>query len=202
MFTGDITVKSVCADCNSGWMSTLEGDVRTLLGSMALDVAVPLDCTQQHSLAVWAVKTAFMIESMRSGGLPRFYLAADREAFRSDRSIPNGTYVYLGRSIETGRYSNDQWLQFNTEPEGMKIPANSTTIVAGHVVFQVFTLRPAESELMGINVPLKGGDWTSSLHQIFPCKGNVHWPPKISLASFGELNSVDILKRRFLPDGH
>lgn len=55
---------------------------------------------------------------------------------------------------------------------------------------------------MNLKVALKGGNWTSSLHQIFTYTGDVHWPPKLSLASFGELNSVDALKRRFLPVGH
>lgn len=141
-FSGDVTVKSVCADCNNCWMSSLEDAIRALLGGMVLDIAVSLDSSQQLLLGTWAVKTAFMVESMRGGSHPRFYTEDDRQAFRLNKTIPNGTYVYLGRSIEAGRYANDQGMQFNAAPEGTQIPANSTTIVAGHVVFQVFTLRP------------------------------------------------------------
>jgi len=86
ILTGDIIVDNrievtvpVCGDCNNKWMSTLEGDAKQLLVSMA-DAAtgsrspVRLSGAKQVRLATWAVKTAYLIDSYQAPVIPRGFL--------------------------------------------------------------------------------------------------------------------------------
>src|SRR6266700_7135246 len=54
----EITVKSVCATCNNGWMSCLETTNIPVIGAMMSDIAITLDRQQQESVAAWAMKPA------------------------------------------------------------------------------------------------------------------------------------------------
>jgi hypothetical protein len=58
-----ITVKTVCGECNSGWMCSLEGAVRPLIGAMAADLSVSLNAEEQFKIALWGVKTAIVFGS-------------------------------------------------------------------------------------------------------------------------------------------
>jgi hypothetical protein len=59
----NFTVKSICAKCNSGWMSQLEADVKPTLLSLieGRRSAASLDLNEATLVARWAFKTAFML---------------------------------------------------------------------------------------------------------------------------------------------
>lgn len=57
-----IKVRAVCPTCNHGWMSDLEQEVRPLLEPMLHGQTRILDGNRQELLALWAFKTATMLE--------------------------------------------------------------------------------------------------------------------------------------------
>jgi hypothetical protein len=61
----EVTVKTVCQACNSGWMSALESECIPVIGSMLQGLTVPLSQEQQETVADWAVKTAMIMDSLK-----------------------------------------------------------------------------------------------------------------------------------------
>src|ERR1039458_7843097 len=102
-FTGDVTVKCVCTECNNGWMSQLEAKIKPLVGALMQDISAPLDATQQKDVSMWAVKTAMVLEGTKSKGLVRSYQQSDCEQLRVSSSIPPRTRIWLGRFSGSGR---------------------------------------------------------------------------------------------------
>ena len=58
----DLKVKSVCAGCNTGWMSRLEQDARSLLTSMSAAERITLIHGQCRLLTQWYAKTIVMLD--------------------------------------------------------------------------------------------------------------------------------------------
>ena len=54
------TTNMVCHDCNTGWMSFLEGRAKPVLEPMMLGHEKSLDTSEQFLIATWAVKTAIV----------------------------------------------------------------------------------------------------------------------------------------------
>src|SRR4051812_20705575 len=55
-------VRVPCEQCNNGWMSVLENEVKPVLTPMMRNEPVNLDRHDMDVLATWAVKTAFMAQ--------------------------------------------------------------------------------------------------------------------------------------------
>jgi hypothetical protein len=71
---GRSETKKLCRrQCNNGWMSDLENAVRPTMVCLINDIAMELDAEQQRLLALWAVKTAMVIEGVKQAknGSPR-----------------------------------------------------------------------------------------------------------------------------------
>jgi alpha/beta hydrolase fold len=59
-----LTVKDLCRSCNNGWMSRLEGEAKPVVECLLdSDISV-IDTLAQSTLAVWAVKTAMVLEAL------------------------------------------------------------------------------------------------------------------------------------------
>ena len=57
------TVRSVCKDCNTGWMSRLEDCARAVLSPLIRGESAALKGAELVLVAAWATKTATVIES-------------------------------------------------------------------------------------------------------------------------------------------
>ena len=60
----DITVRAVCATCNGGWMSALEGVAKTTLIPMSEGKYRVLKNDDQQIICLWALKTALMFKCL------------------------------------------------------------------------------------------------------------------------------------------
>src|SRR4051812_47707066 len=59
----DFTVRAVCAQCNGGWMSRLEGEARPILEPLMTSRELrPLMKDEQLAVGRWATKTAMMMD--------------------------------------------------------------------------------------------------------------------------------------------
>ncbi len=83
-------VKNVCATCNNGWMSSLEGTARRVLAPLALGEPGQIELADQGAIAAWIQKTALMAMYLSS--------AEDREA---GHGLPPSEYASLYRQRES-----------------------------------------------------------------------------------------------------
>jgi hypothetical protein len=138
-FTGAVTIKCVCTECNNGWMSKLEARIKPLVGSLMQDISTSLDIGQQKDVSLWALKTAMLVEATKSQDIVRCYQRADCEQLRLSSSVPPRTRIWLGRFSGSGLLATgtDIWLNIGGVP-GAAHGCVTTTIV-GHLAIQVLT---------------------------------------------------------------
>jgi hypothetical protein len=62
---GSFAIKNICASCNNGWMSRLEGRAKVALLSLMNQQSslLQLSLDERATISAWAIKTAFMIAS-------------------------------------------------------------------------------------------------------------------------------------------
>jgi hypothetical protein len=61
LFSGEFKIGCVCGDCNNGWMSRLEDEVKPCLEPMLHGSITPLTRSVQEKLSLWAVKIAMVM---------------------------------------------------------------------------------------------------------------------------------------------
>ena len=99
----DLTKRIVCAECNGGWMSRLESDVKPLIAPAILGEQTTFDIEQQGLVATWAVKTALMLEHTHPRGQLTMPTVAYDYLYRHRLPPPNECVFLL-------RYEGeDQW---------------------------------------------------------------------------------------------
>lgn len=93
----NITVRRVCSDCNSGWMSDLEMTTKPLLLPWIDGNRTRLDYVQQEIIATWAIKTAMMLQYSPLHKAGVVIPASHYEAvFQRKTSPPNSVEVLIG----------------------------------------------------------------------------------------------------------
>ena len=59
-----LPARCVCGNCNSGWMSKLEVEMKPIVESILDKQLRVLDASSQAVISVWAVKTAMALEAL------------------------------------------------------------------------------------------------------------------------------------------
>lgn len=169
----DLKTRSVCARCNSGWMSMLETEVRPILSAMLRGLALPLGPASQRTLATWACKTAFVLDQLGHRDIPPAIL----QTLFAEGAPGIGWLVWLARyagpisSVLQGSVLFDR-----NEPSHHL--GWLGTLAVGTVVFQVLT--PFSGEDFS-----PWGDADFPLFMIWPFTTVMEWPPSVSLTSLG-----------------
>lgn len=94
----EVTVKSVCASCNNGWMSRLEGAVQGPLKRMADPPKPPphiVSNQTQTLLATWAHKCFMMYDQYRDAR-DRVFVDEDFVNFKKFQKPPRSARIYMG----------------------------------------------------------------------------------------------------------
>ena len=190
-------VRSVCNQCNNGWMSELEGRNRPLIGCLMQDFSMPLDASQQESLALWTVKTAMVLDSINKRDRSSFYERADCENLRQHLTIPPKTTVWAGRYYRSGlaAFGTDLWLCLPDGPRGAR--ACATTIIVGHLALQTLTIyRLPGYEQTSLSADSKVGQWTGLLIEVWPARTRpVDWPPPLTFTNSGGGSIATLMDR-------
>lgn len=198
--------QTVCADCNSGWMSELEQKVKPFLGPMLVhERSVDLDAKQQRDLARWAVIKILLLElSIRQqhpGRRTRLgYTASGPELawLYVNPDPPPRSRVWLGAFDAKGEVTvTTMSKQFGTPgASGQQdpLPSHVTTMTVGYVLFQAFTvdyvLADAHSVPQFDDKPPAPLD--QALPRIWPIEQPVvHWPPN----PYVDQGSLDRVRR-------
>jgi hypothetical protein len=104
----DLRVRAVCASCNNGWMSRLEGAVQPILKPILLGESPTVSGADRKTLARWAVKTGIVMNAWHGDKLESPDPLA-KEAVRADlrpdhvtawfgRCVPMASYLYMDQS--------------------------------------------------------------------------------------------------------
>lgn len=167
--SGEVTVRSVCRDCNTGWMCGLEARCKPVLEPLILGHRTRLAPDDQAAVGQWAVKTAWVLQSRKP--TTSTSTADQRGALATDRSVPDGVQVLLGGYDEDGDtvICNSWYIAGSTTGEEGPLDASATTLIIGRVVLQVDERAAARSAPQYSRVGL--------LRVLPPPDNAIAWPP-------------------------
>lgn len=193
-------VKLVCSDCNNGWMSTLEGEVKDLLTSVAFTHdGRTLSQEDQRRLSLWVQKTVLVL-SKATGG--KFEIPATfYEQLYASQTQPLPTImVGMGWRVEANGTKEQPLATFEikqvstVDVEKNSVEAIKTqmddgagiwaaTIGLGYVVFQI----------VGTNLQGKlevGSSDPRMFPPINPYVEDLTWPTEWPIEAVGGLQAV------------
>ncbi len=170
------TTTSVCGDCNNGWMSTIENDIKELVLDL-VDHTRELNEGEQRRLALWATVKAVLFDARL--GEPRTIPHGTSQEVNVRREPSRGVCVWIA-AYEEGKDS----LPVNRRPiytagattDGAPDPDQiigiCVTFVIVRIAFQVFI-----PFVQGSLAPLE--NFNGSVLQIHPLQtGALTWPPR------------------------
>jgi hypothetical protein len=191
----DLTValrRTVCQDCDSGWMHTLEDKVSPFLGPMLVhEGIVDLGREQQRDLARWAVTNVLLLAlSMRQQHPHRrittWYKPSEPELawlYAKDAPPPHSR-VWLGAFDAQHKIlmtTRAKLLSAVEAAEGAGfLPAHVSTVTIGYVLLQVYSIDYVAADARSL--PAFDGSppqpFVRALPRIWPTvRQNVRWPP-------------------------
>jgi len=167
-FSGDVKIKCVCYECNHGWMSDLENRIKPNVSGMVHDLSVSLTIEDQRGIALWAVKTAMVLQGAIAQGRTRFYTTQECEQLRVSSLIPERTLIWVGRLSESALFAAGThiWQQDNL---GVTHSGHAATFIVGYLIFQVLSIRVGPQYYgKAARTVCRDGPWDDSLFGIYP----------------------------------
>jgi hypothetical protein len=132
-------VKAVCANCNGGWMSTIEAETKPILQDLIYAKGRTLDPTDQRTLAAWAFLKGCMFDETHPN--ERVVAEEHRQRLYTYKQPPvRGVAVWLGtyEALEVGHYA---YQGLKVARDNMPDPDDPTiyiaTITVGALIVQV-----------------------------------------------------------------
>jgi hypothetical protein len=190
------TIRIVCVTCNTGWMSSIEGSVKSVLGPMLRrGLSATLTPSFQAQLAMWAVKSALVLDRMH----PAERVIPDSEYSRFYKSQqPSSKYVvWIGRRASffdhTGRElvvasRQEHITSFSADSAASKAEAEQW-VVKGHTLFKItFTVGHVVFQIFGHDLPgtiVMNHAAADVLQQIWPVEPRFAWPPPQPIEAIG-----------------
>lgn len=178
-------VRSVCRQCNSGWMSRLEMAARPLITRMLDGRATSLGRTEQEVVSTWLVKTALVGGSKFNPGLdPEFFVR-----FHSDKKVGASTRVWLSAAAHREQHYLDfrpLRVEADERPPPLIPNAFCALIAVGHfagLVVSWLDLKPALRRLLDRFQTFLIPIWPST-------RSSAVWPPFAGHLDFGGLDAL------------
>lgn len=200
--TFDIEVRAVCKKCNGGWMGDLEGEVsRWLADPILYGGTLTLTVAQQRTLALWAIKTAFVLEAYRKGRtidhLPEwhaYWMPRTRASGENADPPPGISVVMFGRQLEITVAGIQHFTVSRSGGIVTRQPPNDSkgyvaTFVVGYVGFQILGVNIRAEGAPRVVYPPRDLERTISLWP--PLGRTVMWPPDLVMTT------EDVLKFAF-----
>jgi hypothetical protein len=188
----EIKVKTVCKQCNEGWMSGLESRASLSIKPMARGCEHNLGQNEAIILATWAVKTAAMLE--RASGSALCLRDEDFRYIKEHLAPPAGVAVWLGRAA-SGPYA----FHYSSDNQDLSpsLGVAHSTIVVGQLVFVVIYAVTTEIESGPIEIEV---DDLPGLTLIWPSESEadiVSWPPQQAFVAMAEVEQLSELAKSF-----
>lgn len=177
-----LPARCVCENCNNGWMSKLEVEMKPIVESILDEKLKAIDVSSQAVIAKWATKTAMALEALYPER-EYFYSETERQDMRSVSSIPERTSIWIAKCVnQPNIYSEGKDLR--TAPGDNEARAYVTTMAFGSLAIQVISIRtlvnlPKETQ---ITYDSRKGPWDKILLQVWPIiPYSQPWPPSCGL---------------------
>ncbi|WP_406484875.1 hypothetical protein [Streptomyces sp. NBC_01563] len=172
---GTTTVR-VCARCNSGWMSDLEGQVKDFLLPMLFGMKESLTRTEQQILATWVWKTLMMFEQATHPAQPVIPAHHYTYLYQHRRPSLRRTMMRLVRVAPPQKERREVSLAFRTTPiatEGAEPAGYIAHLRLFHLGFQIVSLDLPDGHTLA-----PPDDDESGLVALWPPRDTLTWPPK------------------------
>jgi len=183
--TLDEKTNVVCKDCNNGWMSRLEDNVKAVIGDMALHgTPKALQPDEVAVLAAFAFKCAVVADLMHDNR-PALFSRYERWRFAKTLTIPPYVQMWLGR-VEGNRGVLD--LGFFASPSGVRggFELAVFTYSIGQVLLQVVASRwnkKGHRRRSGFPNLSHTDFWATAMTPFWPASGKpVEWPLPVTLS--------------------
>jgi hypothetical protein len=178
--TFTLVVRAVCQNCNNGWMSSLEQEVKPFFESAFDGRGRLLHQGLQRNLAAWALKTLMMVQHQQ--GPARRVIPSEEYTYLHSHIEPS-SHVRIWMTAYTGTISTAVGHMYGLDADVQLTPDSDRgvrdiwggTVVFGSVVFHMLgTSIPGLLELAEMN--------TLNVHQLWPYERSFTWVPSPGLS--------------------
>lgn len=174
----DITAKTVCRECNHGWMSDLETEASSILKPMLKGRLQGLSVERQMLLSQWATKTAFMLDQSFRPSERAVPVSACRH-LKQYELPPPGTVVQLGHYEGAGDFiATTHNRLYAREIANREDPGPADAFRAA---MRIHRLVIGVTLIDGAPIALRAtGDYPDMLTTIWPSAELTSWPPRLA----------------------
>lgn len=176
--------RKVCVECNNGWISALENQVRPSLTKLILGKAVALTADELTRISTWAAIVTIMAEytQVELRGIP----PEDAHSIYAYRKPPTNWKIYLGdysgRQFAPCRYRHSSVVAIpksDYEANGYR-PSHPNAQSSTHVLGNLLIL--ADRDPPGLDLVGIGADARQCLERAWPTRDlTLLWPPVLTL---------------------
>ena len=178
----DLRCRVPCEQCNNGWMSQLERDVKPVLTPLIQGYHTRLGPHHLEPLSYWALKTSLMLDRCSDASRQNIP-ESEFIALYARRSVLPSAYVWLGRcAVARGSWFQARTLDMDTKDALTR--GYGATLWVGHAVFQVISIQ-VRGQVKLILKP----DVSKDLAPIWPRNFKLDWPatPDLTLRQVVDL---------------
>ncbi len=177
-------VQGVCQECNSGWLSRIQTDVKpALLGLLQSTRRRTLSEATQAALSRWAFRAVLVVGAKAGEAqVPAKHL----HDFYESRVPPDSSRIWM---TPTGHrrytYLDHRILKIRKDPADEPPPSANgfaTLVSVGHVAFYVLSWTDTKPR-GGISSLFNS--FEDALVTVHPSRGPVIWPPRMTLTHEG-----------------
>lgn len=170
----DFKAKAVCARCNQGWLSQLEGDAKPFLSSMIRGRRRTYYDRGRELCALWALKTVMMLEYGQPEERRSIPVSHFGELYRAQAVLPDVRVWFGATTFGSGALAATRTIDLQLETGDEH--GYSGTLCVGHLVFEVVRVHIGDWEKLQIQRPLD-----RALVPLWPVDHPVEWPPAAQL---------------------
>ena len=196
----DWKAKVVCEPCNNGWMSDIERvHAEPALIDLITGQAAQIPRSRARSIAVFAFKTAVIVDHMTRNRPTHFFPRSVRYRFRDSLEIPHNVRMWLA-GWGPGRGGRCHSVYSDGDIAGYRVESYICTYGAANLLFQVVAdVKPPHESLS----PVPGFERLTE--NFWPrIRDGVAWPLTHQLATRDEFDAFAYrwrTVRRYLPVG-
>jgi hypothetical protein len=196
----EIRIRRVCETCNNGSMSQLETRVMPVITRLLDEPSCDLDLHDCRVLALWAVKTAMVLESV-NGPEHWIYTDMERTLIAQRGLMPRFTGVWIAKCVNfPSTYSISRILSTATDQDAQnQARAGVTTMAFGTLAMQVLKVVPRSTIPANASISLdqRPGPWDRLALQVWPIPPEpVRWPASVGVL---DEHGLETLAQRFSP---
>jgi hypothetical protein len=177
------TLKDVCRECNSGWMSQIEAEAKIYMEPLITgEEGGLIDVDAQWAISRWTYLKVLLFERVvkRWRLLPRRHYRDMYEASIGEPTLPANMSVFVAahEGLRQGQYAH----RLLADPESRKPELFIGTITIRHLVVQVIEDIADDGEVKTFqHDPRVGGHEA----RIWPFSKPFTWPPGLALSDAG-----------------